>query len=88
MDIITINLNDLKKLKLNINEYLTLYTIYLRDKQGTKIPFDIEDYRYKAELAVKKLLIYDVTKKNYKLSRSLNSFKNDFINSRSADLKL
>jgi len=41
MDIITINLSLLKKLKLNINEYLTLYTIYLRDKQHINIPFEL-----------------------------------------------
>lgn len=68
MDIITINLNHLKKLKLNINEYLILYTIYLKYRQHIEIPFCI-DIRYNAELVERKLLIYDSTKGNYKLSK-------------------
>jgi len=80
MDIITINLNLLKKLKLNINEYLALYTIYLKNKQHINIPFELIR-RDEIQLTVAGLL---KVKENhmYKLSeKGLEIFEGgDFFN--------
>ena len=69
MDTITINLNILKELKLNINEYLTLYFIYLRDKQATKIPYE-SSLENQADLMVRKLLMLSKDDKAYKLTKN------------------